>query len=142
MPHETVGPAASYAQRAIQPSRTAPVESTASPTPMIAAPESARTTTLDECKKGLGTTNKFYFTSRFAACSGASFVQTWLSTAGPPARACSTSGSWERSPRTTARSTHHGPDRAIYQPSITITPPPNAQLTGDLKGDLFFLPPR
>ncbi|MGC0208056.1 hypothetical protein [Streptomyces levis] len=78
LPYETVGPAASYARLATQPSRTTPVASTASPTPMIAAPEPARTMSLDECKKGLGTTNKFYFTSRFAACSGASFVQTWL----------------------------------------------------------------
>ncbi|MFJ7181606.1 hypothetical protein ACIQXA_35730 [Streptomyces massasporeus] len=78
LPHGTVGPAASYAQRAIQPSRTAPVESTASPTPMIAASEPARTMTLDECKKRLGTAKKFYFTSRFVACSGASSVQTWL----------------------------------------------------------------
>ncbi|WDV49669.1 hypothetical protein PV963_04475 [Streptomyces coeruleorubidus] len=63
LPYETVGPAASYARLAAQSSRTAPVDSTASPTPMIAAPEPARTMTLDECKKGLGTTNKFYFTS-------------------------------------------------------------------------------
>ncbi|GHE58689.1 hypothetical protein GCM10017771_81760 [Streptomyces capitiformicae] len=31
---------------------------------------------------------------------------------------------------------------SIYQPSVTITPPPNVTLTGALKGDLFFLPPR
>jgi hypothetical protein len=214
LPHETVGPAASYAQLATQPSRTAPVGSTASPTPMIAAPEPARTMTLDECKKGLGTTNKFYFTSRFAACSGASFVQTWLVNGRPsgvsmfnvrvvgtiaknsrtinfkyyftemesqgtteaPAMKIGTKGKIPNSWPSTVRYTRGGsmpgtktfaelkvlrsfnetvnakPGQgsggstdliaAIYQPSVTITPPPNAQLTGDLKGDLFFLPPR
>ncbi|MFF4983803.1 hypothetical protein ACFY3O_27590 [Streptomyces sp. NPDC001046] len=214
LPHETVGPAASYAQRSAQPSRTAPVASTTSPTPMIAAPEPARTMTLDECKRGLGTTNKFYFTSRFAACSGASFVQTWLVNGRPsgvsmfnvrvvgtiaknsrtinfkyyftemtsqgtteaPAMKIATKGTMPNSWPSTVRYTRGGnmpgtktfaelkvlgsfsetvnakPGQgsagstdliaAIYQPSITITPPPNANITGDLKGDLFFLPPR
>lgn len=34
--------------------------------------------TFDECKKGLGSDKKFFVTSRFAVCDGASFLQTWL----------------------------------------------------------------
>ncbi|MCX5357343.1 hypothetical protein OG864_00925 [Streptomyces sp. NBC_00124] len=42
------------------------------------APEPARTMTLDECKKGLGSSKAFYVKSRFAVCNGASFLQTWV----------------------------------------------------------------
>lgn len=214
LPYETVGSAASYAPLARQPSQTTPVDSPAAPTPMITAPEPARKMTLDECKEGLGTTNKFYFTSRFAACSGASFVQTWYVNGRPsgasmfnvrvvgtiaknsrtinfkyyftemetqgtteaPAMKIGTKGkipnSWPSTVRYTRGGTMPGTKtfaelkaqrtfnetvnakpgqgsggttdliEAIYQPSITITPPPNATMTGDLKGDLFFLPPR
>jgi hypothetical protein len=203
LPYETVGPAATYAPRAGQPSQSAPVASPDAPTPMIAAPEPARTMTLDQCKKGLGTTKKFYFTSRFAACSGASFVQTWLVNGRPSGVSMfnvrvvgtiaknsrtinfkyyftemeiGTKGkipqSWPSGVRYTRGGDMPGTKTfaelkvlrtfnetvnakpgqgsggttdliaSVYQPSITVTPPPNATLTGDLKGDLFFLPPR
>ncbi|MFF7258676.1 hypothetical protein ACFZCL_00055 [Streptomyces sp. NPDC008159] len=215
LPNETVGPAAAYAPLARQPSRSTPVDPpTGKPAPMVALPEPAHTMTLDECKKGLGSTNKFYFSSRFAACSGASFVQTWLVNGRPAgvsmfnvrvvgtipknsrtikftyyftemesqgtteaaAMKIGTKGKIPQSWPSKARYTRGGnmpgtktfaelkvlrtfnetvnakPGRgsrgttdliaAVYQPSITITPPPNATLTGDLKGDLFILPSR
>ncbi|WP_199546320.1 NucA/NucB deoxyribonuclease domain-containing protein [Streptomyces sp. N35] len=77
---ETVGPAARYAPLARSASAVAP------PPPAtrsvaggpVRYPDPARTMSLAECAKGLGKSRKFYLKSRFAVCSGASFVQTWL----------------------------------------------------------------
>lgn len=214
LPQETAGPAASYAPLARQASQSTPVDSPSGPTPMIAAPEPARTMTFDECKKGLGTTKKFYLKSRFAVCSGASFVQTWIingrptgaskfdvrvvgtiaknsrtinfqyyftdmtaqGTAQVAALKIGTKGkipqSWPsgvnysrggtmpgtktftelKALRTFSETVNAKPGQgsggatdlvfAVYEPSITITPPPGVRLNGNLQGDLFMLAPR
>ncbi len=80
---ETVGPAASSAPLSRRPSGSPPADATtgvrqrAALGPTATAPEPARTMTYDECVKGLGSDKKFYVKSRFAVCSGASFLQTW-----------------------------------------------------------------
>lgn len=213
LPQETAGPAASHAPLAHQASRTSSTPSGTALTPRVAAPEPAHTMTFTECKNGLGSTNKFYLKSRFAVCSGASFVQTWMADGEPVGESMfnvrvvgtipknsrtinfqyyftemkmtgeteaagmeiSTKGKIPQSWPSSARYTRGGdllgtatfaelettrtfnetvdakPGQgsgsadlvfAVYQPSITITPPPNATLTGDLKGDLFLLAPR
>lgn len=83
LPLETTGPAAAYASRARLASNSpetpaAPRREGAVSVAAVSAPEPARTMTLAECARGLGTRNKFYVKSRFAVCDGASFVQTWL----------------------------------------------------------------
>ncbi|WEO92751.1 hypothetical protein A6P39_000655 [Streptomyces sp. FXJ1.172] len=75
---ETTGPAASYAPLSHRASGSTPAQAFSPTGPGAAAPEPPRTMTYDECKKGLGSDNKFYVKSRFAACDGASFVQEWL----------------------------------------------------------------
>ncbi|MFG2305298.1 hypothetical protein [Actinacidiphila glaucinigra] len=76
-PQELVGPAASYAPRAAQPSAVAPPQRPALSAAAISYPEPAHTMTAEECRAGLGTDNKFYVKSRFAVCSGAAFTQRW-----------------------------------------------------------------
>jgi hypothetical protein len=214
---ETVGPARSYAPLARRASAAAPdAKSGLSPTgpgAQITAPEPSRTMTFDECKRGLGSTTNFFLKSRFAACSGASFVQTWVVNRRPvgvsqfnvrvvgtiaknsrtinfqyyftemvaqgetevaamkimtkagipqswPSGARYTRGGHmpgtktftELSAQRTFNDTVNAkPGQgsgsadqlfAVYQPSISITPPPNATLTGDLKGNIFMLAPR
>ncbi|MFI9648390.1 hypothetical protein ACIHAA_19090 [Streptomyces sp. NPDC052040] len=84
MPFETVGPAVSYASLARRDSGSPAVpggsgeRSASAAAPRATAPEPARTMTFDECKKGLGSDNKFFVKSRFAVCDGASFLQTWV----------------------------------------------------------------
>lgn len=81
---ETVGPAAAYApldqERSATPSPPAaavqPQRSALAPGDAV-YPEPSRKMTLDECRKGLGSTKKFYVKSRFAVCTGTSFLQTW-----------------------------------------------------------------
>ncbi|MFH8792735.1 hypothetical protein [Streptomyces sp. NPDC017941] len=82
---ETVGPAAAHG--------TVAKESSFAPTPPASPsgtrpsalapgdaiyPEPSRKMTLDECRKGLGSDKKFFIKSRFAVCTGTSFLQTWL----------------------------------------------------------------
>ncbi|WP_328443713.1 NucA/NucB deoxyribonuclease domain-containing protein [Streptomyces sp. NBC_00386] len=169
--------------------------------------------TFDECKRGLGSTTNFFLKSRFAACSGASFVQTWVVNRRPvgvsqfnvrvvgtiaknsrtinfqyyftemvaqgetevAAMKITTKAgipqSWPSGTRYTRGGHMPGTKTftelsaqrtfndtvnakpgqgsgsadqlfAVYQPSISITPPPNATLTGDLKGNIFMLAPR
>ncbi|MFI1884862.1 NucA/NucB deoxyribonuclease domain-containing protein [Streptomyces jumonjinensis] len=81
---ETVGPARSYAPLAEERSRIPPLPSVevrafgrAEPKKII-YPEPSRTMSEAECRKGLGETRPFFFKSRFSACSGAVFVQTWI----------------------------------------------------------------
>ncbi|MBP2401303.1 NucA/NucB deoxyribonuclease domain-containing protein [Streptomyces syringium] len=99
---ETIGPAASYEPRTAEPSTTeadtgadvgtpagdvtAEAESDpaddVSDDPELAAaaatyPEPPHTMSFDECKAGLGTKNKLFIKSRFAVCTGASFIQFW-----------------------------------------------------------------
>ncbi|WP_432112646.1 NucA/NucB deoxyribonuclease domain-containing protein [Streptomyces sp. S1] len=81
--HETVGPAARYAKKETRPSAlAAPPRAVPSAGARSAAavvyPEPSRTMTGLECRTALGSTEKFYLKSRFAICSGASFLQTWL----------------------------------------------------------------
>ncbi|MER7682654.1 hypothetical protein [Streptomyces sp. NPDC096934] len=214
---ETVGPARLYAPLTRHassvvpsaPGRPALVGASA----QIAAPEPSRTMTFDECKRGLGSTTNFFLKSRFAVCSGASFVQTWVANREPvgvsqfnvrvvgtiaknsrtinfqyyftemvaqgetevaamkitmkagipqswPSGVQYTRGGHmpgtktftELSAQRTFNDTVNAkPGQgsgtsdlvfAVYQPSITITPPPNATLTGDLKGNIFMLAPR
>ncbi|WP_185912885.1 NucA/NucB deoxyribonuclease domain-containing protein [Streptomyces sp. IPPR8] len=77
---ETVGPAASYAPKSPDPSGTAPAPRALSTTTAAAGlyPEPAHTMTAAECEKGLGRDKKFFIKSRFAVCSGAQFMQTWV----------------------------------------------------------------
>ncbi|WP_336324041.1 NucA/NucB deoxyribonuclease domain-containing protein [Streptomyces lavendofoliae] len=81
---ETVGPAASFAPVAEQTSGFAQSEGAESGEGAadVAAgavyPEPARTMTYEECRNGLGTDKKFFIKSRFAVCSGATFLQTWF----------------------------------------------------------------
>ncbi|MGW3632313.1 NucA/NucB deoxyribonuclease domain-containing protein [Streptomyces sp. NPDC005122] len=215
---ETVGPARSYAPPTRHASAAAPTASGRPPlvgaSSQIAAPEPSRTMTFDECKKGLGSTTNFFLKSRFAVCSGASFVQTWVVNREPvgvsqfnvrvvgtiaknsrainfqyyftemvargeteaAAMKITTKAGIPQSWPSGARYTRGGrmpgtktftelaaqrtfndtvnakPGQgsngttdllfAVYQPSIAITPPPNATLTGDLKGNIFMLAPR
>ncbi|MEU1126515.1 hypothetical protein ABZ371_23830 [Streptomyces sp. NPDC005899] len=80
---ETVGPAAGYAQKDTQlsviskPQRTTSPVSTAAPA-AVTYPEPSRSMTGSECRTALGSTSKFFLKSRFAVCSGASYLQTWL----------------------------------------------------------------
>ncbi|MGW1881573.1 hypothetical protein [Streptomyces sp. NPDC001970] len=85
LPAETVGPAASYAPLSKEPSGSAPTpapapsnRSSSQLAPFATYPEPARTMTYEECRNGLGSTQKFFIKSRFAVCSGASFLQTWI----------------------------------------------------------------
>ncbi|MFK8909815.1 NucA/NucB deoxyribonuclease domain-containing protein [Streptomyces sp. YS-3] len=80
---ETVGPAASFAPRARRESaRPAPTKSEGV-AGAVSLPDPPRTMTAAECVAGLGTTNKFFVKSRYAACSGATFNQTWLQNGKP-----------------------------------------------------------
>ncbi|GGT02591.1 hypothetical protein GCM10010271_00360 [Streptomyces kurssanovii] len=219
LPAETVGPAASYAPLAKQPSATAPApepqnRSTARLAPLATYPEPARTMTYDECRNGLGSTQKFFIKSRFAVCSGATFLQTWLRNNRPvgesmfnvrvvgtiaknsreitftyyytemqstgstatAAMRIETKGAIPKSWPSGVRYTHSGtmpgtktfdelkrqrtythkvnakPGQgssgstdlvfAVYEPVITITPPPGWKLGGALTGKLFMLAPR
>lgn len=80
---ETVGPARSYAPVAAMPSHTpqthrATVQGSGKTGPeKITYPQPSRTMTESECRKGLGEKLPFFFKSRFAACAGAVFTQTW-----------------------------------------------------------------
>ncbi|MEW2576793.1 NucA/NucB deoxyribonuclease domain-containing protein [Streptomyces syringium] len=99
---ETTGPAASYDPHTADPSAaeaeagagagtpaddvTAEAQADAaddvSDDPELAAaaakyPDPPHTMTFDECKNGLGTKNKLFIKSRFAVCTGASFIQFW-----------------------------------------------------------------
>ncbi|MGW6455110.1 NucA/NucB deoxyribonuclease domain-containing protein [Streptomyces sp. NPDC055078] len=81
---ETVGPARSYAPLADERSHIPPMPRTqvrasgrAEPT-RITYPEPSRTMSATECRKGLGKDKAYFFKSRFAACSGAVFTQTWI----------------------------------------------------------------
>ncbi|MFE6157437.1 hypothetical protein ACFQ7F_00750 [Streptomyces sp. NPDC056486] len=82
---ETVGPAATYADLDQEPSATPPPPA-AAVRPQRSAlaagdavyPEPSRKMTLDECRNALGSTKKFYVKSRFAVCTGTSFIQTWF----------------------------------------------------------------
>ncbi|WP_225860576.1 NucA/NucB deoxyribonuclease domain-containing protein [Streptomyces triticiradicis] len=215
---ETVGPARSYAPLAHRASAAAPTArngfSPGGASAQIAAPEPSRTMTFDECKRGLGSTTNFFLKSRFAVCSGASFVQTWVVNRRPvgvsqfnvrvvgtiaknsrtinfqyyftemvaqgetevAAMKITTKAGIPQSWPSGVRYTRGGhmpgtktftelstqrtfndtvnakPGQgssgstdlvfAVYQPSISITPPPNATLTGDLKGNIFMLAPR
>ncbi|WP_254707200.1 NucA/NucB deoxyribonuclease domain-containing protein [Streptomyces lunaelactis] len=82
LPAETVGPAASYAPLAEEPSGTVPApasrRSSSQVAPLATYPEPARSMTYDECRNGLGSNQKFFIKSRFAVCSGATFLQIWL----------------------------------------------------------------
>ncbi|NWF31309.1 hypothetical protein HW130_34705 [Streptomyces sp. PKU-EA00015] len=44
----------------------------------ITYPEPSRSMTGSECRNALGSTSKFFLKSRFAVCSGASYLQMWL----------------------------------------------------------------
>ncbi|WP_328394562.1 hypothetical protein OHS70_06450 [Streptomyces sp. NBC_00390] len=215
---ETVGPAASYAPPAAQPSATAPAPerpkgASARLAPMATYPEPARTMTYDECRNGLGSTQKFFIKSRFAVCSGATFLQTWLQNNRPvgesmfnvrvvgtiplnsreitftyyftemqstgrtatSAMKVATKGaipqSWPSGVRYTQGGTPPGTKTfdelkrqrtythtvsaapgqgsgssdqvfSVYEPVVTITPPPGWKLGGELTGKLFMLAPR
>lgn len=84
MPLETVGPAASYAPLSRRVSGSpanldgSGIRTPSAPAPPATAPDPARTMTFGECKKGLGSSEKFFVKSRFAVCDGASFLQTWV----------------------------------------------------------------
>ncbi|MFJ2008327.1 hypothetical protein [Streptomyces chartreusis] len=85
LPHETVGPAASYAPRAsqesAQPAPTARTQSSRAAR-AVSLPEPAHTMTKQECVTALGT-QVFYVKSRFAVCSGKQFDQVWLKNGRP-----------------------------------------------------------
>lgn len=212
---ETVGPAASYAPLATEPSAVASVPdralgSSARLAPMATYPEPARTMTYEECRDGLGSTQKFFIKSRFAVCSGATFLQTWLQNSRPVGESMfnvrvvgtiplnsreitftyyftdmqttgrtataimriETKGAMPQSWPSTAVYTHGGtppgtrtfdqfkaqrtfthtvsaaPGQgtgsadqvfSVYEPVITITPPPGWKLGGELTGKLFML---
>ncbi|GAA1932980.1 hypothetical protein GCM10009837_68440 [Streptomyces durmitorensis] len=81
---ETLGPAAAYAHLDQERSATLPPPTAAVRQHRSALapgdavyPEPPRKMTLDECRKGLGSTKKFHVKSRFAVCTGTSFIQTW-----------------------------------------------------------------
>ncbi|MFK0120091.1 hypothetical protein [Streptomyces sp. NPDC090994] len=83
LPRETVGVPTPAALRSNEASAT-PISATGNAatagevsTQAISLPEPSHSMTLQECILGLGT-SQFYFTSRFAACSGAQFDQVWL----------------------------------------------------------------
>lgn len=80
LPHETVGPAASYAPRAPEESQQpAPTKRNVRPraAEALSLPEPSHTMTRQECVKALGT-QVFYVKSRFAVCTGKQFDQVWL----------------------------------------------------------------
>ncbi|MFD9219589.1 hypothetical protein ACFWDI_06055 [Streptomyces sp. NPDC060064] len=214
---ETVGPAASYAPSATEPSGSAPAASSRSAsqvTPFATYPEPARTMTYEECRKGLGSSKKFFIKSRFAVCSGATFLQTWIRNNRPVGESMfnvrvvgtiaknsreikfqyyftemertgttATAGmkittkgaipqSWPsgvrydqggsmpgtksfdelKQHRTYLHTVNAKPGQgssgstdlafAVYEPSISITPPPGWRLSGALSGKLFMLAPR
>ncbi|MER5747110.1 hypothetical protein ABT097_28050 [Streptomyces sp. NPDC002225] len=84
MAAETVGPARAWAPVSRVPSGAAPlvgssaVASAAAGATKVTWPDPSRTMTAAECRKGLGTDKAFFVKSRFAVCSGAVFLQTWL----------------------------------------------------------------
>ncbi|MFF1378708.1 hypothetical protein [Streptomyces sp. NPDC058308] len=86
---ETVGPAAAYAQLEQELSATPRPPAPARPlnSPRAAGdatyPEPPRKMSLDECRNGLGSSKKFYVKSRFAVCTGTSFIQTWVQNGRP-----------------------------------------------------------
>ncbi|WPO70233.1 hypothetical protein [Streptomyces sp. KN37] len=77
---ETLGPASTHAQRDQNPAPPPPAVAQrehAGPAAGDAVyPEPSRKMTLDECREGIGGGN-FYIKSRFAVCTGKSFIQTW-----------------------------------------------------------------
>ncbi|MFF9100053.1 hypothetical protein ACF1AU_05605 [Streptomyces rubrogriseus] len=81
LPHETVGPAKTFAPRAAeesardQPPRREPSAAMA-PT-AVTLPEPPHTMTKQECVLGLATAS-IYIKSRYAVCSGKQFDQVWL----------------------------------------------------------------
>ncbi len=79
---ETMGPAASFAPKARQASATSGTAATervgAVSARAVTYPEPSRTMTYEECRNGLGADKKFFIKSRFAVCSGATFLQTWF----------------------------------------------------------------
>jgi hypothetical protein len=83
MAHETVGPAANYARKDTQPSavpepqRGVTVAKPVAPS-AITYPDPPRSMTGTECRTTLGSSSKFFLKSRFAICSGASYLQTWF----------------------------------------------------------------
>ncbi|MBH1938930.1 hypothetical protein I5Q34_32515 [Streptomyces sp. AV19] len=88
---QTTGPAAALARRLAQataaanaPGGAGQVSPAPPATPPVAPraagvsyPEPPHDMRLKECKDGLGTKNKLYVKSRFAVCTGASFIQYW-----------------------------------------------------------------
>lgn len=84
LPLETVGPAASHAPLSRKASGSSGIpDATTYGTEAgvgvrATAPEPARAMTFEECKKGLGSDQKFFVKAHFAVCNGASFLQTWL----------------------------------------------------------------
>ncbi|MFD5557798.1 NucA/NucB deoxyribonuclease domain-containing protein [Streptomyces sp. NPDC127068] len=78
---ETVGPAARssvLAKRASGNALPGLARRAAAAPAAVSYPEPSRTMSAAECKRGLGTDKSFFIKSRFAVCSGASFVQRWL----------------------------------------------------------------
>ncbi|MEW1700101.1 NucA/NucB deoxyribonuclease domain-containing protein [Streptomyces sp. NPDC093249] len=80
---ETVGPAARYGKKSTRPSVLAAPPRTASSfdanaPAALSYPDPARAMTGLECRTTLGSSSNFFLKSRFAICSGASFLQTWL----------------------------------------------------------------
>ncbi|GGZ81629.1 hypothetical protein ACH5AJ_15165 [Streptomyces rochei] len=84
---ETVGPAARFAKKSSIASAAAQPPSRPAAGQLAAAavtyPAPTRTMTAAECRTALGSSNKFFLKSRFAVCSGASFLQTWLQNGRP-----------------------------------------------------------
>ncbi|MDI3409268.1 NucA/NucB deoxyribonuclease domain-containing protein [Streptomyces cavernicola] len=78
---ETVGPASRFAQVSSLATAVPPAPKRASGARVAAAvtyPEPSRAMSATECRTALGSSKKFYLKSRFAICSGASYVQTWF----------------------------------------------------------------
>ncbi|MGW7008695.1 hypothetical protein ACWGCW_39420 [Streptomyces sp. NPDC054933] len=126
--------------------------------------------TAAECQEGLGTKNRFFVKSRFAICSGASFVQTWFQNDKPVGESAfnvlavgkySWGGTDMPATRTWAQlladgaikhtwtaavgqgySGSTGVINTIYQPSVKVTPPAGWKLGGATGGDQFMLVPR
>lgn len=81
--HGTVNKTASASALPAAPSALPGAQATAMAPGRVVYPEPARKMSLDECGKGLGRDKKFFIKSRFAVCTGTSFIQTWLKNGRP-----------------------------------------------------------